>query len=185
VNDQYLDAGAATRTAGPVAWRWPSGLGQRPVLAVSGAAAVVMLGGVVAILSGHPPGTTDAGNGRALAAVSGCSALGEASGTLAQVNRGNLVIRTASGRLATVTTTAATQIAVSRASVTVLPATLAQLQVGANTIAVGHTGPGKTMSAVAVFQPPATPAGAQASVTLGGCSPSSIDRAITALGSAG
>jgi hypothetical protein len=259
VSDQYLDAGAATRTAGPVPRRWPSGLGERPALAVSGAAAVVLLGGAVAVLSGHPPGTTEAGNGVALAGVSGCTALGQASGTLARVNGGNLVIRTASGKLVTVTTTAATRIAVSRAplraitdgapivvagpssggiitaarvavggkaalaalpgtvvvqgmvadagpagftvvtstgsqipvttssgtSVTVLPANLDQLRAGANTIAVGHSGPGKTMPAAAVFQPPTTPPGAHATVTVGDCSPSSVDRAVMALTATG
>lgn len=174
MNDQYVDAGAATRTAGPVPRRWPSGLGRRPVLAVSGAAAVVLLGGAAAVLSGHAPGSAGAGAGPALAAVTGCPALGQVSGTLEQVEVGDLVIKTASGRLVTVTTTAATRVAVSGA----LSASLAQLRVGATTIAVGHAGPGKALSAVALLQPPSTPPGAQASVTLGGCSSTSVGRAL-------
>ena len=188
MNDQYLDAGAATRTAGPVPRRGPSGLGRRPVLAVSGAAAVVLLGGVVAVLSGHPPGSAGTGAGPALATVAGCPALGQVSGTLERVDVGDLVIKTASGRLVTVTTTAATQVPVTTSSgtaVTVLPAGLAQLRVGARTIAVGHAGPGKALSVVALFQPPSTPPGAHASMTLGDCSSASVDRALKAVVSVG
>lgn len=234
--------------------RGPSGLGQRPVLAVSAAAAVVLLGGVGAVLSGHPPGTAGGNGGPSLVSVTGCSALTQVNGTLEPRGDGGLVIKTASGTVS-VSTTAASRLAVSRAplrditdgafvvvagpssggtvaavrvavggkaslatlpgsavtqgtvagagpggftvvtpagaripvttssvtSVTVLPASLGQLRAGAATIAVGHAGPGKTLSAVAVFQPPVAPPGAHASVTLGGCSPTSINRAITAL----
>lgn len=239
----------------PGSLRAPAGLGRRPVLAVGAAAAVVLLGGVVAMLSGHAPGSASP----ALAAVSGCTALGQVSGTLEQVGVGDLVIKTASGRLAEVATTSATRVAVSGnllrditdgapvaaagpssggtiaaariavggkaslaalpgtvvaqgtvadatpggftvvtstgarvpvttssgTSVIVLPASLAQLQAGAQTIAVGHTGPGKTLSAVALFQPPPTPPGAHVSVTLGDCTSTSIDRALKALASVG
>jgi hypothetical protein len=67
----------------------------------------------------------------------------------------------------------------------VLPATLGQLQAGAPAIAVGHPESNRTLSAVAVYQPPVTPPGAHTSVTLGDCSPTSVDRAIVALASAG
>jgi hypothetical protein len=80
--------------------------------------------------------------------------------------------------LVPVTTSSAT-------SVTVLPATLDQLRTGAATIVVGQPGPDRALSAVAVFQPPVTPPGAHVSVTVGSCSPASINRAITALASAG
>jgi hypothetical protein len=225
------------------------------VLSVSGAAAVVALGGVVAVLSGHAPGTAEAGNGSALVSITGCSALAQVNGTLERRSGGDLVISTADGTVSVKTTTA-TRLAVSRASagditdgasvivagrsfggtiaavrvavggkaslaappgtvvtqgavadashgrfivvtstgtrvpvttssatsVTVLPATLDQLQAGVPTIAVGHPGPTRTLSAVAVFQPPVTQPGTHASVTFGDdCSPSSVDRAITEL----
>jgi hypothetical protein len=171
----------------------PTGLGRRPVLAVSGAAGVVLLGGVVAVLSGHTPGTAGAG-GTTVAAVSGCTALAQAGGTLAQVNGGDLVIRAPGGRPVTVSTSGATRVAVttsSGASRTLMPASLGQLRVGATTIAVGHAGPGGVLSAVAVFQPPAAPAaragppGAHVSVTVGDCSPSAIGRALKDLAPAG
>jgi hypothetical protein len=250
---------AQTRSpAEPDGRRWSGGLGRRPVLAVSAAAAVVLIGGVVAALSGHAPGSAGTEDGPALISISGCPTLTQVNGTLEQRSGGDLVIKTASGTIS-VSTTAATRLAVSHAplgditdgapvvvagprsggtiaaarvavggkaslaappgtvvtqgtvadtspggftvvtstgaqvpvttssatSVTVLPATLDQLQAGSTTIAAGHPGPGKTLSAVAVFQPPVTPPGVHASATLGGCSPSSIDRAITALTSAG
>jgi hypothetical protein len=233
-------------------------LGRRPVLAVSAAAAVVLIGGVVAALSGHAPGRAGTEGGPALISITGCPTLAQVNGTLEQRSGGDLVIQTASVTIS-VSTTAATRLAVSRAplsditdgafvvvagpssggtiaaarvavggkaalagppgtvvtqgtvadaspggftvitstgarvpvttssatSVTVLPATLDQLQAGAAIIAVGHPGPGRTLSAVAVFQPPVSPSGAHASVTLGDCSPTSVDRAIMALASAG
>jgi hypothetical protein len=238
--------------------RRPGGLGRRPMLAVSAAAAVVLTGGVVAALSGHAPGGAGTEDGPALISISGCPTLTQVNGTLEQRSGGDLVIKTASGKVS-VSTTAATRLAVSYAplrditdgasvvvagprsgaaiaaarvavggkaslaalpgavvtqgtvtdaspggftvvtstrsrvpvttssatSVTVLPATLGQLQAGATIIAAGHPGPGTTLSAVAVFQPLVTPLGAHSSVTLGGCSPSSIDRAIAALASVG
>ena len=259
MNDQYLDAGAATRTAGPVPRRGPSGLGRRPVLAVSGAAAVVALGGVVAALSGHAPGSARADGGPALISITGCSALAQVNGTLERRSDGDLIISTADGTVS-VRTTTATRLAASRApagditdgapvvvagrsfggtiaaarvavggkallaappgtvvtqgkvadaghggftvvtstgarvpvttssatSVTVLPASVDQLQAGVPTIALGHLGPAGALSAVAVFQPPVTQPGTHASVTLGDdCSPASVDRAITELTSAG
>ena len=209
--------------------RGPAGLGRRPVLSLSGAAAVVLLGGVVAALSGHPPGSaeTGPGPGPVLAAVTGCTALGQVSGTLTQAHAGDVVIKTATGRLVTVTTTSATGMVVSGAtlrditdgapvavtgpssggtiaaarvavggkaslavppgsvvaqgtvadaspgrftvvtsaaaripvttssgtSVTLLPASLAQLRAGAETVVVGHGQKGGTLSAVALLQP--------------------------------
>jgi hypothetical protein len=229
------------------------------MLAVSGAAAVVALGGLVAAISGHAPGSATASSGPALISITGCSALAQVNGTLEQRSGGDLVIGTADGTIS-VRTTTATRLAVSRASagditdgasvivagrsfggtiaaarvavggkaslaappgtvvtqgtvadaspggftvvtstgaqvpvttssatsVTVLPATLDQLQAGVPTIAVGHPGPARTLSAVAVFQPPVTQPGTHAGVTLGNdCSPSSVNRAITELTSAG
>jgi len=236
----------------------PGGLGRRPVLAVGAAAAVVLLGGIVAALSGHAPGGAVTSGGPALTSVTGCTTLVQVSGTLGQRSGGVLVIETASGTVL-VNTTSATRLAVSRAplgditdgasvvvagpssggtvaaervavggeaslaalpgtvvtqgtvadagpggftvvtatgarvpvttssatSVTVLPASLGQLRAGVPTIVVGQPGPDRALSAVAVFQPPVTPPGAHVSVTVGDCSPASVDRAITALASAG
>jgi hypothetical protein len=172
------------RYQGPPA---PAGLGRRPVLAVSGAAGVVLLGGVVAVLSGHAPGTAVTG-GTAAAAVSGCSALAQVGGTLAQVNGGGLVIREAGGQPVRVSTSGATRVAVPGAPLRALtPASLGQLRVGAATIAVGHAGPGGALSAVVVFQPPdaqPAPPGAHVRVTVGDCSPSAIGHTLKGLASA-
>jgi anti-sigma factor RsiW len=73
----------------------------RTVLAASAAAALVLLAGVGygagAIHIGHAPGPV-------LTAVSGCTALERASGTLEQASGASLVIRPASGQPVTVTT---------------------------------------------------------------------------------
>jgi hypothetical protein len=227
------------------------------VLSLSGAAAVVLLGGMVAALSGHPPGSAGTGPGPVLAAVSGCTALGQVSGTLTQVHAGDVVIKTAVGQLVTVTTTPATGMVVSGAlprditdgapvavtgpssggtiaaarvavggkaslavppgsvvaqgtvadaspgrftvvtpaaripvttssgtAVTLLPASLAQLRAGAETIAVGHGKKGGTLSAVALLQPSSAPPGAHVGVTLGNCSSTAIGHALKLLSSA-
>ncbi|HEY6790767.1 MAG TPA: hypothetical protein VI365_26010 [Trebonia sp.] len=85
--------------------------GRRALLvAGSAAAALVLLVGVGSVtglvhvhLGGGAPGT-----GTILTAVSGCTGLELANGTLEQVNGSSLVIKTASGRPVTVTTTATT-----------------------------------------------------------------------------
>lgn len=78
---------------------------RRTVLAASAAAVLVLLGGAgygaTAALTRHAAGTV-------LTAVSGCTALEQANGTLERVNGSSLVIKTASGQPVTVTTTAAT-----------------------------------------------------------------------------
>lgn len=83
----------------------PSVARRRAWLAVAAAAAVV-LGGVgyaVATLTGHPPEAV-------LTSVSGCSGVRLASGTLARVTGGGLVIKTAGGRSVTVSTTRSTKV---------------------------------------------------------------------------
>ena len=88
--------------AGP--WR------RAMLVAGSVAAALVLLVGVGEVtgyvhvhLSGH-------GTGTALTAVTGCSQLEQADGTLERVNGTSLVIKTASGHPVTVTTTASTAV---------------------------------------------------------------------------
>lgn len=91
--------------------RTPSGPRRRVMLAVSAAAAVVLLGGVGygAATAPHAPGAKAA----VLTAVSGCAGLEQATGTLEQVSGTTLVIKTASGQLLTVTTTPSTVAGVS------------------------------------------------------------------------
>jgi hypothetical protein len=100
-------------------WRVLAGPRRRTVLA-GAAAALVLIGagfGVGAAVSGHAPGTTGNGPVTALTAVTGCAQLEQASGTLEQVNGSSLVIKTASGRPVTVTTTATTRMNASGALV--------------------------------------------------------------------
>jgi hypothetical protein len=111
-------AAAAPGTAQPARpkhtrQRLLAGPWRRPLLvAGSAAAAFVLLVGVGAAtgfvhvsLSGHGTGT---GTGTALTAVTGCTQLQQADGTLEQVNGTSLVIKTVSGQPVTVTTTAST-----------------------------------------------------------------------------
>jgi predicted anti-sigma-YlaC factor YlaD len=91
--------------AGP--WR------RAMLVAGSAAAALVLLVGIGAVTgyvhisgSGHSTGTT-------LTAVTGCTQLEQATGTLAQVNGTSLVIKTASGQPVTVTTAASTFVTLS------------------------------------------------------------------------
>ena len=236
---------------------------RRTVLA-SAAAALVLIGagyGVGAAEWRHAPGTAGSGTGTALTAVTGCAQLEQATGTLEQVNGSSLIIRTASGRPVTVTTTAATRMNASGAlvaditdgaavlvagpssggtiaadfvvlgsgaslaalpgvaeiqgtvsdassggftvvtpagtrvpvttsghtDVTLFRARPGQLQAGGSTIAIGYAGPGGTLSAIGIFQPPTWPTGAHATVTVTvkDCSPASINRAIMMLASGG
>jgi hypothetical protein len=98
----------------PTRLRVLPGPGRRAVLAV-GVAAALVLAGVVGYGASRfvhiSFGTAGTGAGPVLTAVSGCSALEEAAGTLEQVNGSSLVIKTASGQPVTVTTTASTFLA--------------------------------------------------------------------------
>jgi hypothetical protein len=151
-------------------------------LAVSRAPAGDITDGASVIVAGRSFGETIAA---ARVAVGGKASLAAppgtvvTQGTVADASHGGFTVVTSTGAWVPVTTSSAT-------SVTVLPATLDQMRAGVSTIAVGHPGPGRTLSAVAVFQPPVTQPGTRASVNLGDdCSPSSVDRAITELTSAG
>lgn len=62
--------------------------------------------------------------------------------------------------------------------VTVRNATLSELRDGATTFAVGRAGPGRTLSAKAVWQLLKLPSGGQFHVSAHGCSPSSIASAL-------
>jgi len=76
------------------------------VLAGSAAAALVLIGSGYAVTTALSRPATQT----LLTAVSGCSQLEQASGTLERVNGTSLVIKTASGQPVTVTTTAATRL---------------------------------------------------------------------------
>jgi hypothetical protein len=88
---------------------------QHGLLAVAGIAAALVLlvaiGSAVGIVHVHFGGGTQT----TLTAVTGCAQLEQANGTLERVNGTSVVIKTASGELVTVTTTATTQIAASGA----------------------------------------------------------------------
>lgn len=228
---------------------------RRAMLAVGSVAAVLVL--LVAIGSAAGVVHVHFGGGStqtALTAVSGCTRLDQASGTLQRVDGSSVVIKTASGQLVTVTTTAATKVNASGTvlgditdgarvlvagtgdggtiaanlifvggnpslnvpgtltvrgtvsgagtsgftvvtsagtrvpvttsggtSVTVLGASLDQLQAGGHTTVIGVAGPGGTLSAKGIVQPPTWPAGGHVTVTMRDCSPASINHAIMAL----
>jgi hypothetical protein len=240
----------------------------RPVrhglLAVGSVAAALVLllaigsaAGVVDVrFGGGGPG--GGGPQTTLTAVTGCKQLEQANGTLEQVNGNRVVIKTASGQLVTVTTTAATRVAasgpllstitdgaavtvggtssggaiaadiilvgvksfmnilgytavmgtVSDAStagftvvtsagtrvpvtatdstdVVVTDASLGMLQAGGRTLVVGNPGPGGTLSALGLVQPPDWPAGAHAQAQVSSCSHSAVNHEILALAAGG
>jgi hypothetical protein len=97
--------------AGP--WR------RAMVVAGSVAAALVLLlviGTAAGLVHVHLSGPgSGSGSETTLTSVSGCTQLGQADGTLERVKGADVVIKTASGQLATVTTTATTRLAASGA----------------------------------------------------------------------
>ena len=98
---------AGPRLAGP--WR------RAMLVAVSAAAAIVLVlgvGEVAGVVHVHLGGP---GNQPVLTAVTGCTQLQQASGTLEQVNGSRLVVKTASGQPVTVITTATTFMSMSGA----------------------------------------------------------------------
>ncbi len=89
----------------------------RRALAVAGSAAAAL---VLLLAVGIAAGlvhvhVTRPGSGAALTSVSGCARLEQAGGTLKRVHGADVVIKTASGQLVTVTTTATTELAASGA----------------------------------------------------------------------
>ena len=91
--------------AGP--WR------RAMLVAGSAAAALVLLVGVGAVTGLVHVHLSGPGTETALTAVTGCSQLEQADGTLEQVNGSSLVVQTASGQPVTVTTTATTFVSMS------------------------------------------------------------------------
>ena len=131
-----------TRQRGPAS-RW-----RRAILVGGSAAAALVLlvgvgvaTGVVHVsLSGHSPQTV-------LTAVSGCSQLEQADGTLQQVNGSSLVIKTASGQPVTVTTTASTFMNMSGPL-------LSDITDGASVMVHGHSSGGTFAAAIVTVGQP-------------------------------
>ena len=111
-------AAAPVRPAVPAhpqraAWRGPAGPWRSALLVAGSAAAALVLFVGVGEVSGlvHVRvGGSGTGAETVLTAVSGCTALEQASGTLERVNGGSLVVKTASGQPVTVTTTGSTRV---------------------------------------------------------------------------
>jgi hypothetical protein len=94
--------------------RVPAGPWRRAMVAAgSAAAALVLLAGIGEATGYVHVHLNGPGTQTALAAVTGCTQLQQADGTLEQVNGGSLVIKTATGQPVTVTTTAATFVSMS------------------------------------------------------------------------
>jgi hypothetical protein len=150
---------AAPETAQPAR---PRHTGQRVLpgpwrrallLAGSVAAALLLLVGIGTVagvvhmhLSG--PGTgSGSGSGTALAAVTGCTQLEQADGTLERVNGSSLVVKTASGQPVTVTTTAATFVSMSGPL-------LSDITDGASVMVRGHSSGGTIAAAIVTVGQP-------------------------------
>ena len=101
---------ARPRRTGSVYWRVPGGA---PCWWPSAAAALVLLVGVGAVTGLVHVRLAGPSTQTALTAVTGCTQLKQADGTLKQVNGNSLVIKTASGQPVTVTTTATTFVTMS------------------------------------------------------------------------
>ncbi len=91
------------------------------LVAGSAAAALVLLAGVGEVTGYVHVHLSGPGTGTALTAVTGCSQLEQADGTLERVNGSSLVIKAASGRPVTVTTTATTFVSMSGALLSDIP----------------------------------------------------------------
>jgi anti-sigma factor RsiW len=129
-------------------------------------------------------GTSSSGTAAAdLVIVGGNPSLGGpgvvvVQGTVTNAGAVGFTVVTPSGTRVPVTTSAATAVTVSDAS-------LSQLQPGGSVIAVGYPGSNGTLSGVAVVQPPGWPAGAHSSVSVKSCSRHSINAEVMALISGG
>jgi hypothetical protein len=93
-------------------------------------------------------------------------------GTVSDASTAGFTVVTSDGTRVPVTTSSDTDVELPHAS-------LSQLQAGATTIAVGYAGPDGTLSAIAVVQPPPGLAVRPGGLWVPGCSPTSIDDAIT------
>jgi len=140
-------AAAAPETAQPAR---PRRTGQRVLagpwrramlVAGSAAAALVLLAGVGAVTGLVHVHLSGPGTETALTAVTGCTQLEQADGTLKQVNGSSLVITTASGQRVTVTTTATTFVSMSGAL-------LSDITDGASVMVRGYRSDGTIQAAI-------------------------------------
>ena len=121
---------------------------RRAVLvAASAAAALVLLVGIGAVTGLVHVHLSGPGTETTLTAVTGCSQLEQADGTLEQVNGSSLVIKTASGQPVTVTTTAAT-------FVTMSGPLLSDITDGASVMVRGHSSGGMIAAAIVTVGQP-------------------------------
>ncbi len=125
--------------AGP--WR------RAMLVAGSAAAALVLLVGVGAVTGLVHVQLSGPGTQTALTAVTGCTQLEQADGTLEQVNGSSLVIKTASGQPVTVTTTAATFVSMSGPL-------LSDIMDGASVMVRGHSSHGTIAAAIVTVGQP-------------------------------
>jgi len=130
--------------------------------------------GASVIASGHRSnGTIEAGNVSVglprirSGQVQTPSGVASVQGTVSDASAAGFTVVTSTGTQVPVTTSSATRVMIFRAS-------LSELQTGARTIAVGHAGPDGTLSAIVVLQSPW-----HGRLQVNGCSPASIDDAIT------
>ena len=146
-------AAAAPETAQPAR---PRRTGQRVLagpwrramlVAGSAAAALVLLVGVGAVTGLVHVHLSGPGTETALTAVTGCSQLEQADGTLEQVNGSSLVIKTASGQPVTVTTTATTFVSMSGPL-------LSDITDGASVMVRGHSSDGTIAAAIVTVGQP-------------------------------
>jgi hypothetical protein len=125
--------------AGP--WR------RAMLVAGSAAAALVLLAGVGAVTGVVHVHFGKNGAQTVLTAVTGCTRIEQADGTLEQVNGSSLVIKTASGQPVTVTTTAAT-------FVTMSGPLLSDITDGASVMVRGHSSGGMIAAAIVTVGQP-------------------------------
>src|SRR5580658_2851185 len=147
-------AAAAPQTAQPARPARPrrgrprAGPWRRAMLvAGSAAAALVLLVGVGAVTGLVHVRLSGPGTKTALTAVTGCTQLRQADGTLEQVNGRSLVIKTASGQPVTVTTTATTFVSMSGPL-------LSDITDGASVMVRGHSSDGTIAAAIVTVGPP-------------------------------
>ena len=123
--------------------------GRAMLVAGSAAAALVLLVGVGEATGFVHVHLSGPGSQTALTAVTGCSQIEQADGTLEQVNGSSLVIKLADGQPVTVTTTATTFVSVSGSG-----ALLSDITDGASVMVRGSTSDGTITAAfVTVGQP--------------------------------
>jgi hypothetical protein len=125
--------------AGP--WR------RAMLVAGSAAAALVILAGIGEATGYVHVHLSGPGTQTVLAAVTGCTQLQQADGTLEQVNGSSLVIQTASGQPVTVTTTAATFVSMSGPL-------LSDITDGASVMVRGHSSGGTIAAAIVTVGQP-------------------------------